>query len=279
MPPVIPPPADTPVAEPRIVRYVLGQLIGPELEQLEDRLIADAAFFEHVQAVEADVCDDYAAGRLAAADRLAFEERLRGNDRLQRRVAFARALHARAVPAVAGRPWHWWAVAAALTLLTASAVWFARTGSERPPAVVVVQPPDVMPVPTATPTPPPGDRPAPAPARPAVLATLTLFGPVVRDPAQIPAIAVPPGDGVIRIEVAVQDGDVFPSYRAQLAGQGGAAIWTGAPLSAVTVAGARMIVGEVPAPRLLAGQYQLDVYGVRSGVSTRLASYSFRVTR
>src|SRR6187397_93554 len=116
---------DVPEAERRIIRYVLGELTSPELDEVEDRLLADQAFFEQVEAVEADVCDDYVAGRLGAAERSAFAARLAESRRLQRRVAFARGLATSAPRAARMAPW-WWAAAAALILATAGAMWFAR---------------------------------------------------------------------------------------------------------------------------------------------------------
>ena len=68
MPSVIQPRDYVPETERRIIRYVLGQLTGPELDEVEEQLLADEAFFEQVEAVEAEVCDDYVAGRMSAAE-------------------------------------------------------------------------------------------------------------------------------------------------------------------------------------------------------------------
>jgi hypothetical protein len=277
--PVIPPRENMTDTERQIYGYVLGRLSGSALEELEDRLIADQTFFEQVEAVETDVCDDYAADRLSPADRAAFSERLHGNDRLQRRVALSRALQTRGPEPGRIASWSWWAVAAALLVVTAAAVWFARTNDDRAPDVVTVQSPVVTPPVTVTPAPLPAGPATSKPSRPAVLATLTLFGPVVRDPAQIPVMAIPAGDGLVRIEIALQDGDVFPAYRAEVTTQGGAAVWTAARLGEVRSAGGRMVIAELPSARLPAGLYQMNVYSAGASGSTRLASYPFSVTR
>ena len=276
---MIPPTENMTDAERQIYGYVLGRLSGSALEELEDRLIADQTFFEQVEAVETDVCDDYAADRLSPADRAAFSERLHGNDRLQRRVALSRALQTSGTKQGRIASWSWWAAAAALVVVTAAAVWFARANEDRAPDVVTVQSPVVTPPVTVTPAPPPAGPAASKPSRPAVLATLTLFGPVVRDPAQIPVMAIPAGDGLVRIEVALQDGDVFPAYRAEVTTQGGAAVWTAARLGEVRSTGGRMVIAELPSARLPAGLYQMNLYSAGATESTRLASYPFSVTR
>ena len=275
------PRADVPDAERRIYRYVLGQLAGPELEELEDRLIAEQAVFEQVEAVEIQVCDDYAADRLNPADREAFSERLQVNDRLQRRVAMSRALTAGASGPVRTTPaaarWGWLAIAAGLAAIAVAALWFALRDRASEPDVVVVQTPVATPPAATPPTVTPGNPPTVTPSPPAVLATLTLFGPVVRDTAQIPVVTLPAGEGIVRIEVALTDGDVFPVYRADLR-RGQEQISSGV-LRELRTRDGRLVVADVPAAALAAGLYQIDVFGVRGSDASRIASYPFRVAR
>jgi len=278
MPPVIPSRDDMPGTERHLVRYVLGQLTGPELDAVEDRLIADEAFFEQVEAVEAEVCDDYVAGRLSAADRSAFDARLAGNQRLQQRVAFARALSASTSH---GRrtPMWWWAAAAALIVAIAGALWFTRDRSASTPTLAGGPSPSTPPpLITSTPTPTPG-QPRLTPAPPTVIATITLFGPVVRDAAQAPVISIPAGPGMLRVEVALQDGDVFEAYRAEIMSQSGAPVLVADRLSPRTSASGRTVVTDVAADRLPNGPYQITVFGLRAGEASRLVTYPFRVTR
>ena len=225
MPPVIPPQDYVPETDRRIIGYVLGQLTGPELDELEEQLLADEAFFEQVAAVEAEICDDYVAGRLSAADRSAFDARLPGNPDLQRRVAFARALAASAPQTTRMATW-WWAAAAALVLAAASGLWFSRDRTAPAPAIAsgpapgAVTPPQITSIPA-----PAAGQPRVTPAPPAVLATITLFGPVVRDAADLRVLSIPAGQGLVRVEVALQDGDVFPAYRAEIASQSGTSVF------------------------------------------------------
>jgi anti-sigma factor RsiW len=294
MPAVIPSPSDMPETEPRILRYVLGQLTSPELDEVEDRLLADEAFFEQVEAVEAEVCDEYVAGRLSAAEQSAFAARLSDNPRLQRRVAFARALAASARPAARMATW-WWAAAAALIVATASVIWLARDRTAPPPVTASGPSPVAAPSqPPSTPAPfdnssgrpelrrgaPAGGPPVVTPA-PTVLATITLFGPVVRDAAQMPVLSIPAGPGTVRVEVALLVGDVFPEYRTDITGRSGTSVFESGKLSPTTSASGQSVVTDVPADRLPNGTYEITIYGVRSRneSATRLGTYSFRVTR
>lgn len=278
MPPVIPPRDDVPEAERRIIRYVLGQLTSPELEEVEDQLLGDEVFFEQVEAVEAEVCDDYVAGRLSAEEQSAFDARLRGNPGLQRRVAFARALGASAPQGARMATW-WWAAAAALILAGASAMWFARDRTAPPPAVASGPAPRAATPPSITSTPPAAGLPRITPAPQAVLATITLFGPVVRDAAELRVLSIPSGQGPVRVEVVLQDGDVFPRYRAEITSQSGASVFAVDQLQAAGSASGRKVVMDLAADRLPNGVYQVTVYGVRAADISRLVTYPFRVTR
>ena len=277
MPLVNAPQDHVPETERRIVRYVLGQLTSPELEEVEDRLLVDQAFFEQVEAVEADVCDDYVAGRLSAADRAAFDARLSGDAGLQRRVAFARALAAAAPSRTRTAMW-WWAAAAALVVATAGAIWFARDRTADVPTLATGPAPGTAAPPIASP-PRAAGQPRVTPAPPNVLATITLFGPVVRDAAEMTVVSIPSGDGLVRVQVALQDGDEFPAYRAQITKQSGAPVFVADRLAPSTTASGRTVVADLSAASLPNGTYQISVYGLRAEEASRLVTYPFRVTR
>ena len=281
-------PRDAMSGDERIIsRYLLGQLTGAELETLEDRLLADQTLFEDMEAIEAELCDDYAAGRLTPEDRAAFEARLVTHDRLRQKVAFARALKAAApVSAPAGdASWRWWAIAAAAAFVLASGTWWFTRGQVDPDSVSVAAPPvpvpsGVPPAPAATATPPPRASVQSPPSAPALVATLTLFGPVVRDPGAAPVLAISGGPGVARVEVALQDGDIFPSYRMTVTRAGGAEVWNGDRVRAVSTTAGRVLRADIAVEALPAGMYQVSVYGLRAGdAAARLSSYVFRVTR
>jgi hypothetical protein len=74
-----------------LARYLLGQLSAPEQERIEQDYVADAGLQERLDLVEDDLIDGYVRGRLAAADRAAFEEHFLNSPRRRERLAFARA--------------------------------------------------------------------------------------------------------------------------------------------------------------------------------------------
>ena len=225
--------------------------------------------------------NDYAAGRLDARDRAAFENRIAGNARLERRLAFARAL---ARTSTASFPWTWIGLAAALVIAVAGAIWFGQAAPSVPQQVAVQPPvitpsiPSVIPGATSTPAPEPSGR-AGTINTPAVLATIAFFGPSVRDAGEAKILAIPSGSGVVRIEVAIDDGDVYPSYRIDLLSASGTLILNREGQPASTASTGRIVRLSAPERALPAGGYRVETYGVSNGQTTRLSTYTFRVTR
>jgi hypothetical protein len=117
--------------EPRLVRYLLGDLPEAEQEVVEAAYVVEGAAFEKLLAAEEDLIDAYVAGALSEPDRRRFEEHFLASPARRERVAFARALAARAAPepprvrrVVA---WLWLPAAAVLAIsLAGGVVLFSR---------------------------------------------------------------------------------------------------------------------------------------------------------
>jgi len=77
---------------PKIGRYLLGELPPEEMDALEARLLTESGLFDLAESVEDEVIDRYVRGELSAAEARRFERRLLPSERIQERVAFARAL-------------------------------------------------------------------------------------------------------------------------------------------------------------------------------------------
>ena len=102
-----------------IVRYLLGDLTEQEQIEVEDRAFSDPQFLQYVQAVEADLIDDYVRVGLSESERRRFERRFMASHERREKVEFARALTHLTTrstgtepvhpPAIAHKPMRWWA--------------------------------------------------------------------------------------------------------------------------------------------------------------------------
>jgi hypothetical protein len=114
----------------RLAKYLLGRLPPGESDAIRERLFQEDDLLSEMEAVERDLLDAYAAGRLSAADQRAVCARLITSDVARDKLRFAFALHS---PAGAPKPlpWVWWAAAAGLLLcLGGVGAWVGRLTSE-----------------------------------------------------------------------------------------------------------------------------------------------------
>src|SRR5688572_14832611 len=84
--------------------YLLGLLPEGDAEEVEDAYFRDPEALDRVRAVEDDLLDDYAAGRLGPPEKTAFEGRYLASEPLRRRVVSARALRMATAPAARHPP-------------------------------------------------------------------------------------------------------------------------------------------------------------------------------
>ena len=75
-----------------IRRYLLGRLSEDELDQLEERMMADNEFFDRVLLAEDEMIEDYVHDELSASDRGGFEASFLSTPEGRQQVAFAKAL-------------------------------------------------------------------------------------------------------------------------------------------------------------------------------------------
>ncbi|MBZ5524222.1 MAG: hypothetical protein LAP21_18460 [Acidobacteriia bacterium] len=78
--------------DPLLVRYILGAASPEERNEVEARYLANTGLFEELVALESDLIDAYARGRLSEADRGRFEKHFLVTEERRQRVAFAEAL-------------------------------------------------------------------------------------------------------------------------------------------------------------------------------------------
>jgi anti-sigma factor RsiW len=91
--------------EETMVDYLLGRLSPQEGARLEERCLADDAFFDRMLEAENDVVDNYLRGRLSRRDKESFESHYLASPERREKVEFARSfLHTvTQSPPVAGK--------------------------------------------------------------------------------------------------------------------------------------------------------------------------------
>jgi len=255
-----------------IRRYALGALSGAQLEEAETRLLTDDDFADDLDAIEAELADEYVAGELTASEHAQFAERLRRSATLRERVAAAHILAdagARHRPTARANAFGRWLLAAAAgAVIMAGGFWMTRSTPVVPPAGGNA--------PAPVPTPPAVTTPDP---RPAPVATIVLFGAVVRDETTVPAFVVRDTSGQVRIEIHLDAGDDYPSYDVAIETGSGRIVTARQAMSAAKDAGGPVVIVEVPAEQLPPGRYAARISGRRASTATLIALYPFRSTR
>ena len=64
----------SPEIQGNIKKYLLGQLAGADLAEIERRLLTDDEFYEEVQIMEDELVDEYVNSELSADERRLFEK-------------------------------------------------------------------------------------------------------------------------------------------------------------------------------------------------------------
>jgi hypothetical protein len=212
--------------------YLLGQLSEGDAERLEARLLDDQETFEALEGVEDDLFDDFARGRLDAAERAKFLERYAGQPA---RVRFARALAERSARAsVVSFPRRQW-----LPLAAAAALAIAAGG--------VLMRPERAPQPLPSAAPPPPS---------AVLRLGTS-----RSAGAASDLSLPPDAPTLELRVRLDPADRFDRYSMELRSPAGENVWRVDDLKASPDAGELDLLASVPARPLASGTYELAVRG------------------
>jgi hypothetical protein len=262
----------------KIRAWLLGRLDETESEEIEAGLLESDERFETVRAVESELFDELAAGRMSAADRDAFLERHRTPADRQR-LAFARAMAARAAAPNVVRTSRFgrnsFLVAAAVLALAVTALMLRAPRQGEPAAADSVA--EVAPPTDTAPAPAPRIEPLPAPIARAIEVTIVLG--TARSDASIPAIELPPDAGSLALRVELDPADAFDSYRLELRGPDGELAFERAEIEASRGGGARVVRVEIPAASLQSGSYELTVSGVDAGTAEDLGFQTLRIER
>jgi hypothetical protein len=264
--------------------YLLGLLPEADAEALEEAYFADPEALDHVRAVEDDLLDDYAAGRLGPADRIAFEGRYSASEPLRQRVIAARALRT-ASSSIAARPSRAGAVLRWAVPLAVAAVFLVAVvgpgllgvrkdhGTSPGPGPTLAQGPSPTPSDTPTASPSAQVSPSATPIAPATTRLVFALSPTLLRGEGGPALVrFPPRTDAVVLELQGDPAAVPRGARLAVAIETveGAAAWSGPAQRGPAPAVASAVV---PAARLAPGDYLATL----SAGDQVLHRYFFRV--
>jgi anti-sigma factor RsiW len=223
-------------------RYLLGDLSPAEQAEVDERLLADDELFDQLLAAEEELSEDYLEHRLSRHERRLFEERVLASAPRRRNLELTRALRRRApTPARRRLPSRRWMAAAGLAGAAAATLLLVR----------------------------------PRPGGEAGVISAWLSAGLVRGQSTTPEVRVPPGTGVVQLQLPLADGDAADArYRAMLRTAERLLVWTSETLRAQRLRDSPTIVVRVPAPLLRTADYILTL---QSASGEDVADYVFRV--
>jgi hypothetical protein len=231
--------------------YLLHEMPEAEREAFAERWFADPDLYEQLRMAEADLLDAYARGEASLRQREQIERYLLDSKAQREKLAFARALH-RALPGPArsaGPRWRVMAAAVAALACGAVGAWVARDNFTPRRETARVARPDA-----------------------ANVYTVTLASDTLRGASPEPALHVPPGTALVRLEVELDSDDDGKGCSATIS-RAGTVVWTEAPLQPELRGGVSVLDVWTPARVLTPGNYSLKL----QADGRALAYYEFAV--
>ena len=297
-----------------VLRQYLLCVLGEEARlRLDERLLVDDEFAQRVSLAESELIDDYACGRLNAADRNQFARRFLVTDERRNALRLSTALNVfaesepplRNVVGVAKeakpswgdtfgaffgftrRPGFAFAGAAAVLLVVVGLIWFANRGSRQlQPTVARTESPaqsqpQTEPSPAlASSQPTPDVKPQSKPTPPErnvspAVATFVLLPGALRSGGSTTRIAVPRGEhDVVRLNLILENAGAGP-YFAELANANGQTVMVKKDLKP-HVNGQTKVTIEVPARLIQTDDYQVKLQRKTDGKLESVGRYYFR---
>jgi hypothetical protein len=276
------PPMSTPTPE-QLRSLLLHRLPEDEAQRLEEQLMQDAEVADLLRHEETDLVDDYAAGRLAAGDRQAFEQHLLADPGIRQRVKVARALQdiaakraaevgpdgrlhgsrGGAVSAAKPRPWNRWPVrAAAVFVLCVFAVGLLMRGnrqaeipappSQGPAPAIAAQTPDAALDTGPTDVPPP---------------SIVLLADVQRGGGP-QVVQARPGAAPVRLQAEATSSDSSVSYRLSITDEAGGPVFSAQDLRPLEAGGYVFVEVSIPGGTLGTGRRTVTLQPQQLGVES-----------
>ncbi len=297
------------------VRYLLGDLPEDLLVQVENRAFSDPEYLRVVEAVEADLIDSYVRGELQASERRQFEVRFLASPARRKKVEFARAWARVASESQAadntemarsGVPRRSWrdalarlvrgpvpafqfAMGVVAVVLVSVISWQAvqttrlrgRVGELEAERAGQQQQEKTLQKAIEVERARADDLSAQLQRNgPTGLASLILMPGMVRGENAPPQLVVPHTAQLAALQVQLEPRDEYPQYRAELHTRRGDEILTRSNLREQRSGVVRVVVLEIPASVLNAGDYELTLKGIAAGKQPEdIAYYRFSVQK
>jgi hypothetical protein len=280
-------------------RFLLGDLSSSEQPAFEQGLFSDNGLEDRVRRAELELADDYAYGRLAAAERDLFERKFLVSAERHRKLEVSKGLRERFAPVAAAKPkvrvWSLFTVtrpawrlafgAVVLLILFATALLVIKEPrlTQRITEKIIPRRPaprsapqeanhptnESIPEHQVTPSPMPVHDQSSSSMMSVALAPAPETG-------EVPCVNPPKGVGdVVRFQLAARSDQRGP-YRAELLTVEGQTVFTVESIKPPDAPGAPVDF-DVPAALLKAGNYQIKLTQNNVGATEGARSYYFRV--
>src|SRR2546422_10893330 len=180
-----------------IKKYLLGQLAGEDLAEIERRVLTDEEFYEEVQIMEDELVDEYVNSELSADERRLFEKNFLADPESRNKFRLGRALdrHLSPQPLDRQRPTFFsflsfrnpivsYSLVAAVLVIVGVVSWVAfRTWRNS------------------------------IPREPGKILAIELTPGLTRDEGEINEFAISPGTDLVEIELRIVTVDQYQRYR------------------------------------------------------------------
>ena len=253
----------SPEIQGNIKKYLLGQLAGADLEEIERRVLTDDDFHEEVQIMEDELVDEYVNAELSPDERRLFEKNFLADSesRNKLRLGYALDRHLSAQPLEREEkglfpflpfrnPIISYSFAAAILVIAGLVSWAAfRTWRNS------------------------------TPREPGKILAIELTPGITRDEGEIKKIAIRPGTESVELELRIASVDQYQSYRAVLQTAEGSEKFRIDDLRATTKDSHVVVPFKLAAGLLTRGDYYVKLSGLHPrGEYEDVDRYPFRIT-
>ena len=253
----------SPEIQGNIKKYLLGQLAGADLAEIERRVLTDDEFYEEVQIMEDELVDEYVNADLSAEERRLFEKNFLADPESRNKLRLGRALdrHLSDQPLKRHQPALFpflpfrnpivsYSLAAAVLVIVGVVSWVAfRTWRNS------------------------------TPREPGKILAIELTPGLTRDEGEIKKFAISPGTDSVELELRIVSVDQYQSYRAVLQTTEGSENFRIDGLRATTKDSRVVVPFRLAAGLLSRGDYYVKLSGLNPrGEYEDVDRYTFRIT-